>query len=156
MKYRSDMSIVLVCVVAVFCSAQVPSSAKPPSPLEQTLIAAEKNFIAAAKKHDDAYFKRTLADDYVFVGGDGQLHERHEVLADRSSETMDLAPYNMKVVQAGEGAAVVTYDVILQIPPAEDQGPPPRYQHWTSLWTRQADEWKLKFQQSTPTHWGDW
>jgi hypothetical protein len=46
--------------------------------------------------------------------------------------------------------------VILHIPPSEDQGPPPRYQHWTSVWTRQGDQWKLKFQQSTPTHWGDW
>src|SRR5436853_4417856 len=152
MKYRLNVAI-CICAVAVACSAQAPTSTKPLSPLEQTLISAEKSFIEAAKKHDVEYFKRTLADDYVFVGDDGQLHERHEVIGDLSSEAMDLMPYNMKVLQASEGAAVVTYDVIKQVPPAEDQGPPPRYQHWSSLWTRQADQWKLKFQQSTPTHW---
>ena len=33
-------------------------------------------------------------------------------------------PYDMKVVMAGEGVAIVTYDVVLRVPAAEDQGPP--------------------------------
>ena len=156
MKYRFALSIFFLCVVTIASCAQTPASAKPPTPLEQNLITAEKNFIAAAKKHDADYFNRALADEYFFVGYDGQVHDRQEVLGDRSSESMDLMPYNMKVVELGDGAAIVTYDVVLQVPPEEDQGPPPRYQHWSSVWIRQNDQWKLKFQQSTPTHWGDW
>jgi hypothetical protein len=148
--------IVFLCLVTAAGHAQAAVPAKQLNPLEQSLISAEKNFIAAAKKHDADYFKRTLSDDYFFVGYDGQVHDRQEVLGDRSSDSMDLMPYNMKVVELAESAAVVTYDVILQVPPEEDQGPPPRYQHWSSVWTRQGDQWKLKFQQSTPTHWGDW
>jgi len=124
--------------------------------LQQTLIANEKAFVAAAKKGDAEYFKRTLTDDYSQVGIDGQLHDRQEVLGELSSGGIDLTPYNVAVVELGEAAAIVTYDLIMHIPAAEDQGPPPRYQHWSSVWTKQGNVWKLKFQQTTPTHWGDW
>ena len=61
-----------------------------------------------------------------------------------------------QLLELTESTAIVTYDVVLQVPPEEAQGPPPRYQHWSSVWTKQGDQWKLKFQQATPTHWGDW
>jgi hypothetical protein len=62
----------------------------------------------------------------------------------------------MRVVSAGEGVAIVTYNVVLRVPPSEDQGPPPRYQHFTTVWVKQGDVWKMKFQQMTAAHWGDW
>ena len=73
-----------------------------------------------------------------------------------SAEQTAPADVTDMVVRLYGDTAIVTYDLILQVPPQEDQGPPPRYQHWTSVWTRQGDTWKLKFQQTTPTHWGDW
>ena len=69
---------------------------------------------------------------------------------------IDLLTYDMKVVIAGDNAAIVTYDVVLRVPPTEDQGPPPRYQHFSSVWVQQDDQWKLKFHQATAAHWGDW
>jgi len=150
-------------VVLLFCGTfslagfgQTSAPAKPVTPLQQTLVANEKSFIAAAKKGDAEYFKRALADDYSLVGVDGQLHDRQEVLGELSSGGAELTPYNLTVVDLGEGAAIVTYDLIMHIPPSEDQGPPPRYQHWSSVWVKRGDAWKLKFQQTTPTHWGDW
>jgi hypothetical protein len=136
--------------------AQSAEPAKPLSPLQQTMIAYEKSFIAAAKKGDAEYFKRTLAEDFSFVGFDGQLYERQNMIDQLGGGGVDLQPYNLKVVNAGESTAIVTYDVILRVSPSEDQGPPPRYQHWSSVWVKQGDAWKLKFQQTTPTHWGDW
>jgi hypothetical protein len=65
-------------------------------------------------------------------------------------------PYETKVILPGEGVGVVTYNVVLRVPPAEDQGPPPRYQHFSTLWVKQGDMWKMKFQQRTASHWGDW
>ena len=50
----------------------------------------------------------------------------------------NLLPYDMKVVTAGEGVAIVTYDVVLRVPPSEDQGPPPRYQHFSTVWVKQG------------------
>ena len=130
--------------------------AKAPSPLEQTLMSAEKSFVEAAKKGDAAFLKRTLADDFSFVAFDGQLYDRQEMLDQFGQGGLDLLPYDMKVVTAGEGVAIVTYDVVLRVPPSEDQGPPPRYQHFSTVWVKQGDAWKMKFQQMTASHWGDW
>ena len=156
MKYRWIALTLLGCTLAMFGVAQTPAPPKPLSPLEQTLMASEKSFVAAAKKGDKAYFKRTLTDDFSFVSFDGQLYSRQEMLDQMGDGGMDLMPYDMKVVSAGEGVAIVTYDVVLRVPAAEDQGPPPRYQHFSTVWVKQGDDWKMKFQQMTASHWGDW
>src|ERR1700738_1276698 len=148
--------VLLVLLGSTIAFAQAGGSPKPLTPLQQTMIANEKTFVAAAKKGDAEYFRRTLTDDYSQVGIDGQLHDRQEILGELISGGLELTPYNLTVVELGEGAAIVTYDLIMHIPPEEDQGPPPRYQHWSSVWVKQGDAWKLKFQQTTPTHWGDW
>ena len=137
--------------------AQNPGPAKPLSPLEQTLIASEKSLIEAKKKDDGAFFKRTLIADFSLVGVDGKLLERQEAADDLGdSGLVELTPYDIKVVAVGEDAAIVTYDAIVRRKPEEDQGPPPRYQHFSSVWVKQGDAWKLKFHQATAAHWGDW
>jgi len=137
--------------------AQTPVATKTLSPLEQTLIASEKSLIEAKKKDDGAFFKRTVSDDFALVGVDGELSERQEAVDELGdSGLLELTPYNIKVVAASEGAAIVTYDAIVRKAPEEDQGPPPRYQHFSSVWVKQGDAWKLKFHQATAAHWGDW
>jgi hypothetical protein len=157
MNQRFVALVMLLCCAAppaMFGQASAP--AKPLSPLEQTLIDAEKSFVTAAKKGDRAFFKRTLTDDFSFVQFDGQLYDRQDMLDQYGDGGTDLQPYDMKVVTAGEGVAIVTYDVVLRVPPTEDQGPPPRYQHFSTVWVKQGDAWKMKFQQMTASHWGDW
>jgi hypothetical protein len=149
----------LTCLV-VFCLAGL-GSAQNPAPnasnsLEKSLIANERSFLAAAKKGDLAYLQHVLTDDFSQVGIDGQMQDREDVLDELSDGGVERTPYNFKVVAAGGGVEIVTYDAVVRIPPKEDEGPPPRYQHWSSVWVRQGGVWKLKFQQTTPTHWGDW
>ncbi len=157
MKFRRLTSAAFFFLIAsISGTAQAPAPARPLTPLEQTLISGEKDFIAAAKKGDTAFFKKTLTEDFSFVGVDGELGERQDMIDQFAQGGVNLQPYNMKVVSAGDNVAIVTYDVIMRVPPEEDQGPPPRYQHWSSVWVKQADTWKLKFQQTTPAHWGDW
>jgi hypothetical protein len=152
----------IVCAVFLFasvipCAAQAPTASKVLSPLEQTLIASEKSLIEAKKKDDGAFFKRTLTAGFSLVGADGRLLERQEAADDLGdSGLVELTPYDIKVVAAGENAAIVTYDAIVRKKPEEDQGPPPRYQHFSSVWVKQGDAWKLTFHQATAAHWGDW
>lgn len=138
-------------------SAQIAAPAKPLSPLAQTLISNEKSLIVAKKKDDAAFFKRTLAEDFSLVGVDGKLLE-HQDAADNlgDSELVELTPYDMKVIASGDDVAVVTYDAIVREAPQEDQGPPPRYQHFSSVWVKQGGQWKLQFHQTTAAHYGDW
>jgi len=148
--------ILVVCSFAVARVGQANAPSKAPTQLEQTLMNSEKSFVDAAKKGDMAFFKRTLTDDFSFVQFDGQLYSRQDMLDQFAGGGTDLMPYDMKVVMAGEGVAIVTYDVVLRVPAAEDQGPPPRYQHFSTVWVKQGEAWKMKFQQMTASHWGDW
>jgi len=127
-----------------------------PSAFEQTLIDAEKGFIEAAKRGDAGFFKQSLTSDFSYVSYDGQLYDRQEMVDQYSQAGSNIQPYEMKVVSAGDAVAIVTYNVVFHVPPSEDQGPPPRYQHFTTVWVKQGDSWKMKFQQMTAAHWGDW
>src|SRR6202162_62146 len=152
----------LICVAFVLATSipgveQTPAPVKVLTPLGRSLMASEKSLIEAKKKDDGAFFKRTLSKDFTLVGVDGRLLEGQEAVDGLGdSELAELTPYDMTVVMAGDGAAVVTYDAVLREKPEEDQGPPPRYQHFSSVWVKQGDSWKLMFHQATATHWGDW
>ncbi len=120
-------------------------------------MASEKSLIEAKKKDDGAFFKRTLSEDFTLVGVDGELHQQQEAVDELGdSGLLELTAYDIKVVAVGENVAIVTYDAVVRKAPEEDQGPPPRYQHFSSVWVRQGDTWKLKFHQATAAHWGDW
>lgn len=154
--------LLVVFILLAFCGltatglAQANAPAKPLSPFEQSLINAEKGYVEAAKKGDAEFFKKTLTDDFSFVAFDGQLYSRQDMLDQFAGGGLDLLPYDMKVLQAGDGVGIVTYDVVLRVPASEDQGPPPRYQHFSTVWVKQSDVWKMKFQQMSVAHWGDW
>lgn len=157
MKYRSLISCILFwCLVVAIGFGQANAPARPLTPLEQALMSAEKGYVDAAKKGDVAFFKSTLADDFSFVSFDGQLYSRQDMLDQSAGGGIDLLPYDMKVLPLGENAGIVTYDVVLRVPPSEDQGPPPRYQHFSTVWVKHGDVWKMKFQQMSVSHWGDW
>jgi hypothetical protein len=146
--------MLLSAMVAAFGQANAPS--KPLTPLEQTLMSAEKDFIVAAKKGDVEFFKRTLTSDFSFVAFDGELADRQDMLDGFSNGGIDLLPYEMQVIPVSDGVAIVTYNVVLRVPVSEDEGPPPRYQHFSTVWVKQGDTWKMKFLQMTAAHFGDW
>jgi hypothetical protein len=155
-KVNGGVPLFFLCL-SLTSLAQNPAPAKALSPLEQTLIASEKSLIEAKKKDDGAFFKRTLTPDFALVGVDGKLLERQEAVNDLGdADLVELTPYDIKVVTVGNDAAIVTYDAIVRKKPEEDQGPPPRYQHFSSVWVKQGEAWKLKFHQATAAHWGDW
>jgi hypothetical protein len=156
------LAFVLLGCAAIPGSAQGAVPARVLIPFEQALISNENNLIAAKKKDDAAFFKRTLADNFSLVGIDGQFLARQDA-ADNlgDSQLVELTPYNIKVIAAGDDVAVVTtaivtYDAIVREAPQEDQGSPPRYQHFSSVWVKQGGEWKLQFHQTTAAHYGDW
>jgi hypothetical protein len=130
-------------------AAVLPSSETVPlSALEEQLLSYEKSIPEAQKKHDIDFYKRTLTDDFVAVGTDAKLHPKDEVLEDlRSTDLVEYRPYNTQVMQLNDGAAVVTYDVIIQMSKYDEDIP--RYQHISSIWVKQGDRWKLRFQQAT-------
>jgi hypothetical protein len=149
------LAIFLTSVVAAARTGQAKLESAP-NASQQVLIDAENAFIAAVKKGDINYFNRTLTPDFSFVSYDGELNDRQEMLDELGSGGVNIMPYDMKVFTITDNVAIVTYDVVLTIPPSEDQGPPPRYQHFSTTWVKQGEAWKMRFQQMTVSHFGDW
>jgi hypothetical protein len=159
MKYFSvalGALLLMVCVTSVWLHETRSAKAAPPpsvdtktlSPLEEQLISYEKAIPEAQKKHDLNFYKHTLADDFVAVGTDAKIHDKNEILEDlRATELVEYRPYGIQVVQLNEGAAVVTYDVIIRMARYDEDIP--RYQHISSVWVKLGDQWRLRFQQAT-------
>ncbi|MGB6477487.1 MAG: nuclear transport factor 2 family protein, partial [Candidatus Sulfotelmatobacter sp.] len=80
MKLVWGMCAILSLASVIVGAAQEAAPVKALSPTEQTLLSSERDFLAAAKKGDAAFFKRTLAPDFSFVGFDGQLYERQDMI----------------------------------------------------------------------------
>ena len=154
------LAMVFACSIGtIVCSAQTSAAnasnsrieSKASSPLEQQLMNNVKQLALANQRNDADYFKRTLTEDFIAVPKNGGTIDRADFLedilgADKTPETKQPWLYNIKVIPLSEGAALVTYDEIL---PGED----PRYRHISDIWMKQADQWKLKFQQTTPNLW---
>jgi len=152
--------LAMFAILVVFClsfsslfgstavAAHSSDDAKAQSPEAEQLIALEKALPDAEKRHDRDFYKRTLTDDFVSVGTDGKVHPREEILGDLpSTQLTEYRPYNIQVVPLNDGAAVVTYDAIVRMEHYDDETP--RYQHISSIWVKQGDQWRLKFQQAT-------
>jgi hypothetical protein len=57
--------------------------------------------------------------------------------------------YGAKVLAVNDTVAIVTYDAIIHMTEGDAPGLAPRYQHFSDLWVKQGDQWRLRFQQST-------
>jgi uncharacterized protein (TIGR02246 family) len=122
----------------------------PLSPLEQTLITAEKSLPEAQFKKDGDALKRLFADDFSQVSIDGKLRDREEIIGMMTEFTLkQFRQYDFKVLPVSENVAIVTYDAIMEVVVDDDEIQIPRYQHMSSVWVKQGDNWKLKFQQAT-------
>jgi hypothetical protein len=126
------------------------NSSKPLSALEQALIANTNAVVEAQKSKNVDFLKGTLTDDFVSVGSEGSLHDKQEMLENaRGGELKDYYTYNPRVLPVNDEVAIVTYDCVVHMPEGDAPGMAPRYQHFSDLWVKQGNQWRLKFQQAT-------
>jgi hypothetical protein len=119
---------------------------------EQTLIDLQKAAATAQTKKDANFFRRTLADDFLSIGTSGDSgHKADLVEGVADSDITDMQLYNFKFVPIDDNSAILAYDTVIHRP-KHDVGAR-RYQHVSSVWVKQGEAWKLKFQQSTPNEW---
>ena len=138
-----------VCMPQASAAQNPEKLGGPGSAMRDQLIEREKTLSEAEKKRDRELYQQMLTDDFVSIGTDGKVHPKDEVLSDLpSTELAEYRPYNMQVVPLNDGAAIVTYDVIVRMVHYDDETP--RYQHVSSVWVKQREDWKLKFKQATP------
>ncbi|HXY07676.1 MAG TPA: nuclear transport factor 2 family protein [Terriglobales bacterium] len=148
---KSLVTAVVICL-AIPCIAQTASNTartKPLTQLEQTLIDQSEAVARAQKAKDLETLRRLLTDDFERVGSEGGLHDKSDILEDVREGTLeDYRLYDFHLLPVDENVAIVTYNAVIQMP-EEDEGPAPRYQHFSDVWVKQGDQWRLRFQQST-------
>jgi hypothetical protein len=131
--------------------AQTGQSTESPGSLVQVLMAKSNEVQSLRKSKDVNGIKMLLTDDFDYVGGDGRLHHRDELLGDMQDGTLlDFKLYEPQAVQIDSNAALLTYNAILDMREGDDPDMAPRYQKVSDLWVKQGSDWRLKFEQATP------
>ena len=141
--------IIAVPIYARSAASDIGQS-PPQSALEQTLINAEKNLLDAFQRGDVTYIKNAVDNNFYAIATNGDSYGKADLLesihVDGSRGRAKPILYFFRVVPLNDGAAVVTYDAVFP-------GQHPRYQHLSDTWVKEGEQWKLKFQQSTPNLW---
>jgi len=88
--------LVLVLCLCLLClgkplraGANASQGAHATGPLAEQLIALEKSLPDAQKRHDRAFYKNTLTDDFISVGSDGKIHPKDEIMSDLASTDLN-------------------------------------------------------------------
>jgi hypothetical protein len=152
MKPVFHLSIGLwLLLLSMNARAQAGQSTESSGSLVQTLMDKSNEVQSLRKSKDVSGIKLLLTDDFDYVGGDGRLHHRDELLGDMQDGTLrDFKLYEPQAVQIVSSAALLTYNAIVDMREGDDPGMAPRYQKVTDLWVKQGNEWRLKFEQATP------
>ena len=103
------------------------------------------------KSKDVTALNALLSNDFRIVWSDGKLHERGELLgAAQEGMLRDFQFYSAEVVAIDSNSALVTFNLVVDMPEGDDPGMAPRYQKVSDLWVREGNDWRLKFEQATP------
>ncbi len=143
----SKLVLAVLFCLSLTCFAQTTPSTT--ADLEKTLISDSKAIFEAQKAKDTATLKRLLSSDFQEVGSEGKMHKLDDLIGDtEDGKLTDASLYNAAVVAIDDNVVIVTYDAIIHMSEGDD-GLAPRYQHFSDVWTKQGEQWKLKFRQAT-------
>ncbi len=96
-------------------------------------------------RFDPAHMKRVLAEDFFEYGRSGRVHSRVDTLAAPRDEPQVAFPLrNLKIRLLARDVAQVTYDS------AVEYGSAVEHARRSSIWSRRAGSWVLRFHQGTP------
>ncbi|MGA7382381.1 MAG: nuclear transport factor 2 family protein [Terriglobales bacterium] len=137
--------------LAICCPAQTTAAGggARATQADQILIGQTQAVFQAQKSKDGDALKRLVTDDFQQVGSEGKLHDRDDLIGDaKDGKLTDYSLYNLKVLPVDDNAAIVTYDAIIHMTEGDDLLAP-RYQHFSDVWVKQGEQWRLRFQQAT-------
>ncbi len=144
--------VLIVLVGAISANGQVTGS----SPLQRMTPEghageSSRAVLEAQKTRDPDAVKNLLTPDFTMVGSDGKVYDRDELMdIAREGRLKSYQIYDVKIMDVGEGAILVSYSLILTQSEG-DNGLAPRYQRVSDLWMKQDNQLRLKFEQATAT-----
>lgn len=105
--------------------------------LEESMWRAETRF-------DKEYLERMLAPDFFEFGRSGKVYNREQIINTPAQEIKADLPLKSFEVKK------ITNDVVLLTYISEVQYEELEVANRSSIWSKTADEWKMRFHQGTP------
>jgi hypothetical protein len=143
--------MIRILLSAALLTACATASSAQQEPVEQTLIALERQSWVAWQQHDGAYFERFLADDHVEVHGTGVLRDPHGVAAHVASPACVVRSYSLdqfQFTQFDADTALLTYRAAQDTDCGAFHVPSPVWV--TSLYELRDGEWRNALYIHTP------
>ncbi|PJK12829.1 DUF4440 domain-containing protein [Lysobacteraceae bacterium NML07-0707] len=110
------------------------------------LISLEEAMWRAQTRFDQAFMERHLAADFIELGRSGRIYDRAQCLAAAPQPINCRLPLsNLRVRLVAADTVQLLYDSCVTQVTGELE-----YTHRSSLWTRTADGWVMRFHQGTP------
>ena len=129
-----------VAAIPLLVLASVTHAA-PSGDAAETLSRQVRAYFVDMGRDNIASIERTLAADYMVVGGDGKLETRAERLAWLRSNIKDLADITPSelLVRIYGNTGIVTGLVEISL----DAGTPPIRERFTQVWVSEGGAWKM-------------
>ena len=110
-----------------------------------TLVCLEENMWREVTRFDPAFMQKALAVDFFEYGRSGKTYTREQILAAPRDAIHAVIPLpNLTARLIDENTAQVTYDSAATYDGVVE------YAHRSSIWSRTAHGWEMRFHQGTP------
>ena len=142
MKQKFLFTILFLFIAVSFTDAQTTKSTE----LEQQFIALQRAEEDAEDKRDIAALDRILADEFIFIAGNGSIYDKKKFLDEIKAHTepapaQTLTYENFKVRRYGKTAAV-NYLLVVSGKDKDGKDTLSRYR-MSSVWVKQKGNWRL-------------
>ncbi len=146
MKTLGSLSVLALSLFAtVALTAQLPSN---DTQAEKQITATLHQMYEAEKRRDLDFVLTHLADDFAEVAGDGKIYHRSDIKAGWSD--VELRDYKLSDCVFKLMTADSAYlSCIMEVDATFKGQPFPKRFRVTTVWTRQNDNWLIRFEQGT-------
>jgi len=149
MKFFAGVAFAFLAALTSVAQVNPASGVANSHLVHQSLIAQTQAVAGAQKAKDAEALKRLLTEDFEQVGSEGKLHDKEEFVGDaKDGKLKDVMLYNLQSLPVSDAVTIVTYDAVIHMTEG-DEGLAPRYQHFSDVWVKQGEQWRLRFQQAT-------
>jgi len=152
-KNRLIGTLAAAAMAATLLVAGIALRATAQSSADDEVLAMQKKFTDACVAADGATLNRVMADNAIFIHGNGVMQSKSEFIDAITTGKLGVSQYDVKdpKIIAFDGGAIVTGLVDFGIKPPAGSAAPPRVLHFrgSAVWLHSSSGWHLIFDQDT-------
>ncbi len=152
-KNRLIATLAAAALLAMFVIAGIAWRANAQGSVQDEVVAMQKKFSDACVAADGAALTTLMADNAIFVHGNGMMQSKSEFIDAITTGKLGVSQYDLKDPKVVEydGGAIVTGLVDFGIKPPAGSAAPPRVLHFrgSAVWLHSSSGWHLIFDQDT-------